>query len=442
MLEIKEVGDKLANAKKTTPTGRVPIAQVRKENEDLRDQIREFNELGYCYMCDTHKSKDRFYTNTDPMIASGITPICKLCARKIALNIGKDGVEHPPTKESVKKALKYLNKPFLNSLWDASIQESENETAGKTKNNAWTAYIKNIAMRNWNCMTYDDSDFFKYTAPPGIYDAEDKTMEEIIQEHAGQDTYDRFLKNKEDVIRLLDYDPFEKELPEDQPQLYAQLIGLLDSGEESNADLMRNGSCILIVRGLLQASKVDDAIAKLMGDVTNIERNSASIKSLQDSKNKITNTISTLCKDSCISLQYNKNAKKGENTWTGKIKRIKELNLREGEVNGFDLETCRAMRQVMDQSNESIMKQLHLDESEWSDIVADQRSMITQLQSDLDKYIEISRILLRENLDIKDTLREKEIDLGIDVVDLNELFSCFSGDGKESNNKDGDSDAT
>ena len=153
---------------------------------------------------------------------------------------------------------------------------------------------------------------------------------------------------------------------------------------------------------------------------------SATIKSLQESKAKITSVITSLAQDSCISLKHNKNARKGENTWTGKIKKIKELNLREGEVNGFDMETCKAMRQVMDLSNASIMKTLNLDESEWSDMVAEQRKMITDLQYKLDKYIEISRILLRENLDIKDYLRDNSVSLNMNLVNLNDLYSCFS----------------
>ena len=58
------------------------------------------------------------------------------------------------------------------------------------------------------------------------------------------------------------------------------------------------------------------------------------------------------------------------------------MNLREGEVNGFDIGTCRGMRQVMDMSNASILKQLRLDESEYSDMLAEQREMITKLRDD------------------------------------------------------------
>lgn len=412
----------MATAKKTTEPVKMTPAQMKKRIEALEEENRVLKEEScHCYMCDKTKKKDKFYVSTDPMIKSGKTPICMDCAKKIALRVDKNGDEHEPTKESVQLALKYLNKPFLNSLWNSSIQESENLVAGKVKYNVWTAYIKNVAMVNYIGLTWQDSDMFKEKV---IYDDEKQAMS--AEQVFDASDYDSYIKNKEDVKRLLGYDPFEQEAISDQPLLYGQLLGLLDASGEGNEDMMRNASAISIVRGFLQSSKIDDTIVDLMSDVKQLRQNSATIKSLQDSKKQLTSVIKDLAAESCISLKNNKNAKKGENTWTGKIKKIKELNLREGEVNGFDMATCKAMKQVMDLSNKSIMEQLHLDESEWSDMVADQRKMIVDLQNDLEKYIEISRILLRENLDIKDSLRDKEIDLGLDLVNLNELYSCFS----------------
>jgi len=91
-------------------------------------------------------------------------------------------------------------------------------------------------------------------------------------------------------------------------------------------------------------------------------------------KAQILGSVNNLAKESCISLKNSKNSIKGENTWTGKIQKIKDLNLREGQVNGFDIATCRGMQQVQEISDASIMKQLALDESEWSDMVATMRS--------------------------------------------------------------------
>ena len=425
--------------KKETQPSKLTAVQAREKVIELQEKLDKFEGTSFCLKCKTHKDREKgFYINTDPMYGeTTCTPICRECARKIALRVDKNGEEHEPTKESVITALKYLQKPFLNTVWNASVQESENLIAGKVKSNVWTAYIKNIQMVNYVGMNFFDSDFYKEKV---VYDDE-KNETEIVDTHMGQDTYDNYIKNKEDVVRLLSYYPFEKEDISDQPFLYSQLLGLLDSSEDANEDMMRTSSAISIVRGFLQQAKIDDTVSKLMCDISKIESNSATIKSLQESKAKITSVITSLAQDSCISLKHNKNAKKGENTWTGKIKKIKELNLREGEVNGFDMETCKAMRQVMDLSNASIMKTLNLDESEWSDMVAEQRKMIGDLQYQLDKYIEISRILLRENLDIKDYLKDKNVTLDMNLVNLNDLYSCFSEpDDEEEPESDGDSD--
>lgn len=213
--------------------------------------------------------------------------------------------------------------------------------------------------------------------------------------------------------------------------MYSQLVGLLDSSEDANDDMMRTASAISIVRAFLQQTKIDNAISSYMSDIRKLQNNSATIKSLQQSKKDLTSIIKDLAAESCISLKNNKNAKKGENTWTGKIKKIKDLNLREGEVNGFDIGTCRGMQQVMDMSNASILKALRLDESEYSDMVAEQRQMITSLRSDLDNYKEISRILLRENIDLKDYMEEAGLIKPEDLVDLDELYSCFSSQEQE-----------
>lgn len=422
--------------KKEVQPSKLTAVQAREKVSELQEKLDKFEGTSFCLKCKTHKDREKgFYINTDPMYGeTTCTPICRECARKIALRVDKNGEEHEPTKESVITALKYLQKPFLNTVWNASVQESENLIAGKVKSNVWTAYIKNIQMVNYVGMNFFDSDFYKEKV---VYDDE-KNETEVVDAHMGQDTYDSYIKNKEDVVRLLSYDPFEKEDIADQPFLYSQLLGLLDSSEDANEDMMRTSSAISIVRGFLQQAKIDDTVSKLMCDISKIESNSATIKSLQESKAKITSVITSLAQDSCISLKHNKNAKKGENTWTGKIKKIKGLNLREGEVNGFDIDTCRGMQQVQEISDASIMKQLALDESEWSDMVAEMRVTNTTLRREKDAYQEINRILLRENLDLRDTLKEKDLLEEGQLKDLRDLYSVF-GDSEESSSE-GDED--
>ena len=409
---------------KNSEPKKLTLAQARKRVDELEERVKDLeNNYMTCYICGKPKRKIyNFYGSTDPIVQSGYAPICKECAEALACRKDKNGDLHEPTKESVQLALSYLNKPFFENVYNASIGESLNQNSGRTKNNVWSSYIKNIAMKQYIGYTYKDSDMFKERI---IYDDE-YTPESLLEGRENQDTYVDFVKNKNDVVRLLSYDPFEKEPISDQPFLYSQLLGLLDSSEDANDDMMRVASCISIVRNFLQQQKIDDTIAKLMSDIQQLQKNSATIKSLQDSKAKITGMIKDLAAESCISLKNNKNAKKGENTWTGKIKQIKDLNLREGEINGFDLNTCKGMRQVMDESNKSILAQLRLDESEYSDMLAEMREKITVLREQVDNYKEISRILLRENIDLKDYIEENNLTLSENLVDLNVLFSPFN----------------
>lgn len=428
----------MATTKKIEPVKMTPT-QMKKKIEALEEEIRVYKEdTAWCYMCGKPKRKEKgFYINTDPKAESGCSPICRECAKKIAMRTDKNGENHEPTRESIIEALRYLNKPFLENVYVSSVQESENPITSKGKNSSWATYIKNIAMNQYSTKQFKDSDFFKQKI---IYEDE-KTPADVIKGKESQDTYEGFEKNKADVIRLLGYDPFEQEALSDQPFLYSQLIGLLDSSEDANDDMMRTASAISIVRAFLQQSKIDNAISTYMSDVQKLRTNSATIKTLQASKKDLTTIIKDLAAESCISLKNNKNAKKGENTWTGKIRKIKEMNLREGEVNGFDIGTCRGMRQVMDMSNASILKQLRLDESEYSDMLAEQREMITKLRDDLDNYKEISRILLRENIDLKDYMEKHDLIEPDNLVDLNELFSCFSSDEEEEMEVDDDDES-
>lgn len=399
---------------------RSKIKSLENENGRLRKLIEDDSNTVWCYMCNKKKNIGEFYASTDMRIASRVTPICKDCARRVAFRVDAEGNEYEPTKQSVIDALRYLDKPFLLSVWNASVDESNAVNTGKKKNNVWTSYIKNIQLKNYYGMTFSDSDFFK------SFDM--GKLGEIVDNHIDitEDAMAEYYKNRNDVIRLLSYDPFENESEEDKPLLYSQLLGLLDSSEDANDDMMRTASCISIVRAFLQQAKIDDATAKVMGDYMQISQNMTTIKAMQDSKKSLTMTISSLAKDNCISLQYNKGAKKGENTWTGKIKKIKELNLREGEVNGFDMDTCRGMRQVMDASHKSLIEQLKLDESEYGEIIAGQREMVVQANQERDKYKELNRIILRENIDLRDTLNENGLLNEENLIDLSELYSPFS----------------
>ena len=385
--------------KATAP--KLTAAQMKDKIIRLEDKVDSLKNGAWCYMCDTHKSRDKFYVSTDPLNKSGLTPICKDCAKKIALKIGKDKVEHEPDKDSVILALKYLDKPFLNDLWDASVLEADNLASGRVKSNPWNAYIKNVAMGQYNCKTFSDSDFY-YSKKDENNDNIDDTSNSFS---VNKDLLDTFTQNKKDVIRLLGYDPFEKEQPGDQPYLYASLIGYLDSSEDANEDRLKTSSSIEIVKSFSHIEKINDVITSLMSDVKNMEKNISTIKNLEDTKNKITSSVLNLAKDNGISLKHSVNASKGENTWTGKVRKMKEMNLSEAETNLYNIEYSAGLQQV------AILKQIRLDENDYNDMIIQQRELINKYKKKSDESEEKSRILLKENYDLKSLLKDNNIDL-------------------------------
>ena len=390
-----------------------------------KDPIPEY----VCPHCGKTKKRSEFYVSTDPAVVIGIAFPCKDCSENIARRHNpRTGEYSDVTEASLKSALMYLDKPFIKTLWESAYNEVHDEGLKQPKRNMWTSYIKNVtSLPQYRGKRWKEGDFD---------DVKVEVQQVTVQEERdiNPEVLTELEKNRRDVIKLIGYDPFEKEATEDQPLLYAQLIGYIDS-DGNNDDMTRILDSIEIVRGYLQLQKLNDMSAKAFANLAQTGQ-SGEIKNYMDTKKKVADVISQLAEQSCISQKHNKNSKKGENTWTGKIKMLKDLNLREAENNGFDIGTCRGMQQVLEISDASIMKQLALDESEWSDMVAEQRSKIIKLQSERDIYKEVNRILLRENIDLRDTLFENDLLDESNLQNLKQLFSAFSEIDKEEDDID------
>ena len=293
-----------------------------------------------CHYCLKEKKKSDFYMSTDPLVLTGITTMCKDCVRKIALNWDDNRAEFGVcNKQSVMRALEYIDKPFLEKIWNSAYSDWNNENSGLKKTTVWDCYIRIIQMVQYRGMRWRDGDIFQTY----IEDAKQVAALENGNSSGAQtlvfsqEVNGEFEKNRNSVIRLLGYDPFEGEKIEDQPLLYSQLIGYLDSGGDGNEDMMRTSSAITIVRGFLQQAKLDDKLAKVMA---NTSANPSEMKTLLDAKKSLNATITDLAEQSCLSLKHNKNASKGENTWTGKIKKLKDMDLR--DLYGF-IENLRSL---------------------------------------------------------------------------------------------------
>ena len=222
---MRKIGEKSTGSTSDKITGlkdiREQIDKIEKLFQKLedKDQLQCLEILGVgskyytCQHCNKVKKKSDFYSSTAPNCASQITDGCKQCAADIAMPT-VHGEKQQPTKKTVDDACYFLDKPMLDSLWDASLLEAANQATGKAKSNVWTSYIKNAAMPQYYTYTYRQSD--NYTG--GMLSIENLAEDALPKD---QEIIEQFDKNKNDTLRLLGYLPFEKEKLSDQPFLYS-----------------------------------------------------------------------------------------------------------------------------------------------------------------------------------------------------------------------------
>ncbi len=393
----------MATVKVNKQPVKLTAAQAREKVVELQEKLDKYNQTAHCPMCDKHKDVvTKFYRDTDPLMGgNGFSRICRDCARKIALRVDANGEEHEPTKESVQKALYYLNKPFIESLWNSSIQESENVVTGKGKDNAWTSYIKNVSMMNYTGMGYMDSDMFKEK----IVYADELKNDKNKKEELSEDVVEMYKINKRTVLRFLGYDPFENEPENEKPLLYSKLVGYFD--ESVKDDGLKLEAVIEIVQSFKDVKTINDAISQYKKQLGSNPGVISTIKSLADTKQKMINSALALAKDNGISENNNNRKSKGAGTLTGIIKELQEMDLDGSEVNTFDYETNMAIEDIMTRNHQNQLKQLNPDENDWEKEVMHQKNLLFNLQKERDNAVEFSRLMKKENKDLKDFLFEK-----------------------------------
>ena len=361
-----------------------------------------------CPYCMTEKKADKFYMSSDPMVLTGITTMCKDCARKIAMNWNERTQEFGNcTKASIQEALIRLDKPFLNKLWDSSYLEWADVSAKKRPATIWDAYIKNVGMVQYRGMRWQDSDIFDVY----VEKAKSAAKIEIGKENRptninAEDVQEAYKTNRKDAIRMIGYDPFlNYPIEDDKPVLYAQLISFID--EETKNDGMKMNAVIQIVKAFNQIQKINDAIDELSSDVMSLNNNNGTIKQHADTISKLLSGANALAKDNGISVNFNNSKSKGQNTLTGKMKELELIGFRDAKINMYDIDYCQGMQQVANISAKAQVDQIGFDENVMNEIGNIRRELVDSLQKDRDKAVERARRLLVENKDLKEFLKEK-----------------------------------
>lgn len=373
-------------------------SSAQKTSEDERKYL--------CPYCMKEKKKSEFYVSSDPLVLTGITTMCKDCAKKIALNWDERTQKFGTcTKASTQEALIRLDKPFLSNLWDSSYLEWANQDGQIRRPTIWDAYIKNINMINYRGMRWQDSDIFDVYVEKAKHSAKIE-MDKENRQPIIPEVNEEYKTNRRDVIRMTGYDPFANyPIEDDKPMLYAQIVNFID--EETKNDGMKMNAIIQIVKSFNQIGKINDAIDELSSDTMKLNNNNGTIKQLADTVSKLLSGANALAKDNGISLNYNNSKSKGQNTLTGKMKELDLIGFRDAKINMYDIDYCKGMQQVAEISSKAQVDQIGFDENVIDEIQGIRRELVDMLQKERDKAVERARKLLVENKDLKEFLKDK-----------------------------------
>jgi hypothetical protein len=291
---------------------------------------------------------------------------------------------------------------------------NKNNTMVQNGLEVWKKYIRIInSLQNYKGYAFEHGDKINNTENSDLIPIkEENTLviktHELSEEDLEQKVKDK--QNKEDIIRIIGYDPFENELEEDKPKMYAKLINMLD--EDSQNDELKNSAIISIIKGQNQENKINDVITSLSSDLKSIKDNIGTIKSLTDTKEKLNKSLLALAKDNKISDLWSGHKTVGANTLTGMVKKLKEIDLKEAQVNLFDIQTSMGMLQTARLSATAIIENLNFGDDDLVDMVKFQREKIDFYETEYSKLREENRKLKAvcsfNDIDYKEEIIETE----------------------------------
>lgn len=198
-------------------------------------------------------------------------------------------------------------------------------------------------------------------------------------------------KNRKLVVKMVGYDPFDYETDENRKQLYNDFLGMLEQGMEM--DQVKMQAAIQIVTSFLRVRELTKS--QRMKEIEGV--NVSELKAISDLKAKELKTITDFSRDNGFSERFATKKSKGENSFTGIMKKMDESKYEDNLANKYDMATSSTIQAAADASMKAIFKQLSLGEAEaW-------QTCQTQLKR-IDE-------LTRENAKITEELRNAKYEL-------------------------------
>lgn len=333
--------------------------------------------------CKEHKGKNpldikNFYSSKSPLFPDGRVHICKKCLMNM---IDYDDMN------TIYSVLQILDIAFYVDVWDKVYNANSNRS-----DKILGLYIKEINLGQFDGKRYKDSIFEKKEEieerNKAINNVE-KCKKEIKKELTEEDLEKEVIykQNKQHIMKVLGYDPFEYEDEENRPKMFAKLCNMLTDDIEN--DTIKIGAVLDIIKIQNQTEKIDSAIVSLNKTSQDIIDNMSSVSTLTKTKGELTKQLNSIVKEHNMS----KKNSAGANTFSGKEQKMKDLDLEAIQVNLYDQLTAEGMQQVSDMSLRSAIRELNFGDDTLSEIVKEQTKLIDNFRKQYNDLREENRRL-------------------------------------------------
>lgn len=349
-----------------------------------------------CTMCGREETapEKKFYKLThspDHKGNDGYSHICINCIRDEQKRLTNRYGE----KTAVMVLCAKLNAPFYRSAYETIKKSQDNFSFGH--------YMRLMNNKQYAGKT------FALTLVAGELEVTKKEAEEEAEEMIESNWSLDERRAKNEVINMMGYDPFEGYAPKLRKKLFSELLGYLDD-DELLSDNYKLAQIIQIINNNIQINQYDIAISKL-----DPNKDIDGITDLNKLKKELVSSNEKIAKENGISVKGRGDQKAGKGTLTGLMRDARDKDLKSYEVNFYDALRSENTRWAIDLSMKAMMDNCLFDESDTDLIIADQRSLITDLQGENDDLKEERRLWKVKESEVDEkikSLEEKIIELG------------------------------
>lgn len=372
------------------------------------------NNESKCVVCHKDKPHSDFFRSYSWGHIGNLLPsgerhvtICKRCAKKI---FNFYYVQENNLKQAINHWCQTLDVYYSEEIFEAMINlhNSRKGTEMEHKFDYITDYMTALGRAKMIDMTYWDSPYLQNSVKKDFEVDKNYFIDPIPQKEYPEefDSWDKEdLENYDYVLTIYKYDPFKDEPIEDRRKLYYNLAGFSDEGIMD--DFARANAAIDTCRSMQRLEKLNRIRVNLENnDTPDIKE----IKAVSDLQKIEREAINRNGKEHGFIQKYSLNKNQGSGTFTGITKQMSDELFENELANAYDIKTSNAMQMAAEASWKAIFGQLNISESEFSEIVKNQRETIMNLRTQLDTTIEQLRLanIKLKKIELENKLREEQ----------------------------------